>query len=129
VIDLPALGNQAPDKYRPIVEPGGQIQLLPPDWGPLFQQKPTPTGPNRSTRVHAQSEVGEHPATNPAQDETYQLVALLLEERGTITSADAQELTGLDAAGVRPYLQRLVTEGKAASEGQRRGTRYRLTGA
>jgi predicted HTH transcriptional regulator len=111
------------------VEAGGQIQLLPPDWGPLFQQDPAATASNRSSPVRARSAGGEHPTPSPVQEETYQLIALLLEERGTITSADAQELTGLDAAGVRPHLQRLVTNGKAVAEGQRRGTRYRLTEA
>lgn len=48
----------------------------------------------------------------------------LLDERGSITSSDAQVATGLDAAGVRPLLQRLVADGHAKVEGQKRGTRY-----
>lgn len=58
-------------------------------------------------------------------DEIYQRIATLLTERGVITSGDAQQLTGLDAAGVRPYLTRLVDDGRAVMEGERRGTRYR----
>lgn len=53
------------------------------------------------------------------------LVSALLETRGEITSRHAQDLTGLDANAVRPYLERLVEEGLAVKEGQRRGTKYR----
>jgi predicted ArsR family transcriptional regulator len=49
----------------------------------------------------------------------------LLRSRGVITSSDAQQATGLDAAGVRPHLQQLVQQGLAVTEGQRRGMRYR----
>ena len=56
---------------------------------------------------------------------TFQTIVSLLDERGMITSRDAQEATGLDAAGVRLYLRRLVDEGLAVTEGQRRGTKYR----
>jgi len=42
----------------------------------------------------------------------------------SLASVDAQAATGLDATGVRPLLQRLVAEGAAKVEGQRRGTRY-----
>lgn len=53
--------------------------------------------------------------------------ARLLDERGVITSGEAQQVTGLDAAGVRPHLKRLVDEGRAITEGQRRGGTYRRT--
>lgn len=55
----------------------------------------------------------------------YEVVLALLKERGIICSQDAQQATGLDAAGVRPYLNRLVDEGLAVIEGQRRGMKYR----
>jgi hypothetical protein len=58
----------------------------------------------------------------------YDVIAALLDKRGVITSGDAQQATGLDAAGVRPYLQRLVDEGRAVTEGQRRGMKYRRAG-
>lgn len=51
--------------------------------------------------------------------------AFLLEHEGVITSSVAQYVTDMDAAGVRPYLKRIVEEGHAVQEGQRRGTRYR----
>ena len=60
--------------------------------------------------------------------EAYELIKLLLEEKETITSFDAQELTRLNAAAVRPVLQRLLSEGLAVQEGQRRGVKYRFTG-
>jgi hypothetical protein len=44
-----------------------------------------------------------------------------------ISSRDAQEATGLDAGGVRPHLKRLVEEGRAVTEGRRRGMKYRRT--
>ncbi len=47
-----------------------------------------------------------------------------LRRQGSLTSAMAQQTTGLDAAAVRPLLRRLVAEGAATSQGQTRGTRY-----
>jgi len=60
-------------------------------------------------------------------DQTYAVVVDLLEERRVISSKDAQAATGLDAAGVRRHLKRLVEEGRATTEGQRRGMKYRST--
>ena len=50
---------------------------------------------------------------------------VLLAARGAIISGDAQAALGLDAAGMRPLLKRLVDEGLAAVEGKKRGTQYR----
>ena len=58
-------------------------------------------------------------------DDVYAIVLDLLGEQDVITSGDAQHATGLDAAGVRPYLSRLVQEGHAVTEGRRRGMKYR----
>ena len=55
-------------------------------------------------------------------------VKALLAERQVITSADVQYILATDAAGARPYLQALITQGLAIIEGQRRGTRYRAKG-
>jgi hypothetical protein len=60
-------------------------------------------------------------------EDIYVTVVALLEERGVISSRDAQEATGLDAGGVRPHLKRLVEEGRAVTEGRRRGMKYRRT--
>lgn len=57
----------------------------------------------------------------------FERVKALLAERQVITSADVQYILATDAAGARPYLQALVTEGLAVTEGQRRGTKYRAT--
>jgi hypothetical protein len=62
--------------------------------------------------------------TAAADDETYALLKLLLKEQGVITSSDAQDCTGLDAASVRYMLKRLIDEGIAVQEGQKRGTKY-----
>lgn len=66
----------------------------------------------------------------PAADDGQAFVTIrdLLAARGLISSGDAQQATGLDAAGVRPHLQRLVAEGLAETEGQRRGMKYRWVG-
>jgi len=58
-------------------------------------------------------------------DETaFQNLVAFLRERGVVTSSDAQSLLNLNAATVRPVLRRLVDEGLAIVEGQKRGTRY-----
>ncbi len=64
------------------------------------------------------------PSGGDGTDPTYTRILALLDERGVITSADAQAATGLDAAAVRPYLKRLVENGCATVKGQRRRTRY-----
>ena len=60
--------------------------------------------------------------------EAYELIKLLSDEKETITSSDVQELTGLDAAAVRPLFQRLLSEGLAVREGKGRGAKYIFTG-
>ncbi len=60
--------------------------------------------------------------------ETYELIKLLLEDKGAITSADARDLTGLDAAALRPYFHKLTADGLAATEGRGRGVKYRRPG-
>jgi hypothetical protein len=66
------------------------------------------------------------PATPPpCGNSAFTHIAELLRSRSVITSSDAQQATGLDAAGVRPHLQQLVQQGLALTEGQRRGMRYR----
>jgi hypothetical protein len=62
---------------------------------------------------------------SPSANGALATIAELLRSRSVITSSDAQQATGLDAAGVRPYLQQLVQQGLALTEGQRRGMRYR----
>lgn len=65
------------------------------------------------------------PSVKPSGNGAFPTIAELLRIRGVITSSDAQQATGLDASGVRPHLHRLVSEGLAETEGQRRGMRYR----
>ena len=59
--------------------------------------------------------------------DAYTTLVQCLRSKGRLASADAQAVTRLDAAGVRPLLHRLVAEGLAKAEGQKRGTRYVLT--
>ena len=63
---------------------------------------------------------------NAQPSDPYAQIKALLQERLTITSTDAQLATGLNAAGVRFHLQRLIQDGLAVMEGQRRGARYVL---
>jgi hypothetical protein len=96
-----------------------QHQLVPTGKGPVSQ-------PKGSTAAKA---TGKAPRKDSAPAATHEKRALdklisLLARRSPITSADAQEATGLDAAGVRPYLHQLVAEGHAVVQGKGRGTQY-----
>ena len=90
--------------------------------------KPT-TKPSRESkevsREGAKTRRGR-PAKLPSREEQATLLTLL-RERGTLTNADAQAATGLDAATIRTHLKALVTAGHARTEGQRRGMRYIAT--
>lgn len=63
------------------------------------------------------------PAKRQARDPMSQLREALA-KHGSLDNATARLATGLDAAQVRLLLQRLVTDGHARIEGQKRGTRY-----
>lgn len=87
-----------------------------------------PSGSTPSTRARGnEGRRKAHPQDRSVKsdDDVYALVTSLLDERGVISSTDAQQATGLDAAGARPHLKRLVDEGRAVTEGQRRGMTYR----
>lgn len=73
--------------------------------------------PNRATHV-------AEPQPSYSGADHFEQLLQFLRDRGSITSSDAQATTGLDATGVRPLLQRLVADGHAKVEGQKRGTRY-----
>jgi uncharacterized Zn finger protein len=57
------------------------------------------------------------------RDPSAKLLAAL-RKAGSLDNAAGRAATGLDAAVVRPLLQRLVDAGHARIEGQKRGTRY-----
>ena len=122
VIDLPQLATE-PVESQPQVDSRGQLSFLTPDHGPLFQHAANPPMAAESPTDY------ETDGTDAVIDaDTYELIQLLLQDEGVITSANAQDLTGLSAAALRPYFQRLVSEGQATVEGQRRGTKYRWRG-
>jgi hypothetical protein len=129
VIDLPTpreATESAAAEPRPAHEPSGQLSLFGPVASASRVGSPRSPFPVPFSPLPAAHRPAAPSRADQALDpDTYQLIALLLEERGTITSADAQTLTGLDAAGVRPYLQHLIADRRAIQEGQRRGTRYR----
>lgn len=87
-----------------------------------------PTGRATQTRTpvgKAEKKAKPRSARPRTNDSAYDAVLALLNEREIISSQDAQQATGLDAAGVRSHLKRLVDEGLAVTEGQRRGMKYR----
>ena len=89
-----------------------------------------PTGqakPTAARKGAGQKTVASGPDDREVGDAVHEAIARLLDERGVIASADAQQATGLDAASVRPYLKRLVDEGRGITDGQRRGMKYRRT--
>lgn len=134
VIDLPGSEGAAepPEKAGEFYRgKGGQLEIFEPDLGPLFESRSsrpaarTASEPSASPVAARTSGASEEGGPN---DDVYEQVVALLRERGTIVSKDVQTLTGLSAAQVRPHLQRLVEQGLAVKEGERRGTRYRKAG-
>lgn len=151
VIDLPNVAQEPIDA----LEPGkyyrgrkGQLELFAPDLGPIFGQAAANPSRKVTGRRRTRQAATDHSLPQPqknaqtsvadsvesrdysavaegAADEGYRTVLALLGDRHVITSRDAQAATGLDAAGVRPYLERLVADGHAVKDGQRRGTKYR----
>jgi len=121
-IDLPIPASMAPavdaskKKRKSKNEPSGP--LLPfGDAATATKMVQDPTVANRVAQPHSAYTSTDHFAG----------IHRLLKDRGTITSSDAQAATGLDAPTVRLLLKRLVAEGHAKAEGQKRGTRYSLT--
>ncbi|ACY13368.1 Eco57I restriction-modification methylase domain-containing protein [Haliangium ochraceum] len=97
---------------------------------PTGQARPTPPRAPAQPRKPRKSRKPASPAQSNAGGLVSDVLArlrALLTEQDEITSSDAQAATGLDAAGVRPYLQQLVTDGHATQHGKARGTRYRRT--
>lgn len=91
------------------------------DLGPLFHGARLAAG-RGSTAMGRKQSAPDH---REAGDDAYKAVVELLGERGVISSRDVQAAMGLDAAGVRPLLRRLVEDGHAVVEGERRGMKYR----
>ncbi|BDU73134.1 Eco57I restriction-modification methylase domain-containing protein [Mesoterricola silvestris] len=96
------------------------------DFGPMFASLQGKSAPIPSSRPAPLQMLPRRPRTE--NDQVYETLKTLLQERGRISSGEAQEATGLDAASLRPFLRRLVDEGLAETEGERRGMRYRRRG-
>jgi hypothetical protein len=117
---------------QPVLELGisDQVGMVEASMGPLFASSSVAASPAESVQTTAPSYAGRPSGTPSPADRTssngvFTTIADLLRTRGVITSSDVQQATDLDAAGVRPYLQQLVQQGLAVTEGQRRGMRYR----
>jgi hypothetical protein len=115
VIDL-AIPGQAGSGLGPLFD-GAAAEAIVPAQPPIKASSSTAVLP-RQHKVSA--------TTSPSAKCAFATIAELLRSQGVITSSDAQQATGLDAAGVRPYLQQLVQQGLAVTEGQRRGMQYKL---
>jgi len=108
----------------------GQTGIVQASLGPLFDSTAASIAPAEigmfATRAATPKPApAPAPPVRPSGNGAFATIAELLRNRVVITSSDAQQVTGLDAAGVRPHLQRLVSEGIAVTEGQRRGMKYR----
>jgi hypothetical protein len=66
---------------------------------------------------------------SPLDDDTYELVKVLLTEEGIISSPDVQELIGLNTVAVRSVLKRLVDEFPASEWSRRARERQAARGA
>lgn len=108
---------------EPVIDlPTGELPTEP-------TKKPTRTKPKKpSTQIDllfGQADPAPEPAGSPDLDEAaYTKLCRALEDLGELTSKKAQALLGTDAAGARPYLTRLVEEGRAEKQGKARGTKY-----
>jgi hypothetical protein len=91
-------------------------------FGPLFDRIDSAPKQNPISVI---PKVPQSPTRQRAVSQAYETIVDLLEERGMIASMDAQAATGLDASAVRLLLKRLVDEGHAVTEGQKRGMKYR----
>ncbi|MFV9505150.1 MAG: hypothetical protein AB4911_11360 [Oscillochloridaceae bacterium umkhey_bin13] len=74
----------------------------------------------RSARKAAEDRAGY----NDDDAERYERIKALLAERGHLASGEVQFALGVDANTARALLRRLVDEGLARVEGEKRGTRY-----
>jgi uncharacterized Zn finger protein len=97
------------------------------DVGALFglemdDVKPPPAAP-APTKVAAPRKQRSVAQPTRSRDPAVRLLAAL-RTAGSLDNAAARAATGLDAEAVRPLLKRLVAEGHAVVEGQKRGTRY-----
>ena len=105
--------------------------LVTDDVGALFgldmdggqEAAPPPLADSVKTNKPAKPAKTDKPAKRQAHDPLSQLHAALA-KHGSLDNATARLATGLDASQVRLLLQRLVTDGHARIEGQKRATRY-----
>jgi len=127
VIDLPTAntGTGTPPATPGSTHRPQQLTLLPPRSEQLSLLDDDDDPPVLPLVADGPASPYKTPPATPS--EAYETIRRLLETQHVITSQDAQKATGLDAATVHPHLQRLVQEGLAAVEGERRGTKYRLS--
>ncbi len=98
------------------------------DVGALFGLEMDEAAPAQAVAPAPTKHTTARPARTTAKpirsrDPAVRLLAAL-RKAGSLDNAAARAATGLDAEAVRPLLKRLVTEGHAVVEGQKRGTRY-----
>ncbi|WP_443092849.1 Eco57I restriction-modification methylase domain-containing protein [Candidatus Chloroploca mongolica] len=74
--------------------------------------------------LQANRDEGQPPDPQSLIPEPYVRLKAILSQRGSLANGDVQAALGVDGETARALLQRLVDEGLATVEGQRRGTRY-----
>jgi len=129
VIDLPGLSQDAGTDGHATAESSTAGFTLAP-----IEDRPRGRGRPPKVATAPRPVIGDLFANQPVElrggVEAYGTIKRLLDERGVITSVDAQMATGLESADVRPVLKKLVDEGFARVEGVTKGTRYvRVRGA
>ncbi len=99
------------------------VRAIDEDSGASDTRDAATTLPSRAGVRHSQGAVKPAPGNDVASQ-----LAALLREKGSLSNSEAQVATGLDAATIRTHLQALVADGRARTEGQRRGMRYIAVG-
>jgi uncharacterized Zn finger protein len=112
-------------------EPAGERTLAGDDLGALFGLELDPgqaaaPAPAPAPAPPVKKAAEAKPSTRRGGPE--QRLRALLDQRGTLTSAEAQASLHLDAATLRPLLKQLVADGHATVTGKTRGTTYHAAG-
>jgi uncharacterized Zn finger protein len=99
------------------------------DGGQPAEQAPVAAKPAQVPRANPARPAPVKVAARGKQRDPSAKLLAALRKAGSLDNAAARAATGLDATAVRLLLQRLVIDGHARIEGQKRGTRYVAAGS